>query len=210
MFSSMTRVRPLVPAPPQPESPALQARAMDNLRFIRETMESAGSFTAVSGLGMILVGIAALAGAVLASAQLTAASRLAVWLAVAPLAILISAITIARKARRAHMTLLSGPGRKFVLSFSPPMFVGALLTVVLMRLGAHEVLPGMWLMLYGTAVVAGGAFSVRAVPVMGLCFMVVGAAALFAPPSAGNLLLGAGFGALHLVFGFLIARRYGG
>src|SRR5277367_6621286 len=65
-------------------------------------------------------------------------------------------------ARRAKAALFSGPGRKFLLSFAPPLFVGALLTFALASAGLFTVLPALWLMLYGTAIVTGGAFSVRA------------------------------------------------
>jgi hypothetical protein len=71
-------------------------------------------------------------------------------------------------------------------------------------------LPGVWLLLFGTAVATGGAFSVRVVPIMGICFMVLGACALVAPASLGNVLLAAGFGGLHLAFGIVIAVKYGG
>ena len=55
------------------------------------------------------------------------------------------------------------------------------MTVVLYQAGLTYALPGMWLMLYGTAVIAGGAFSVEIVPVMGFCFMLAGVLALFTP-----------------------------
>jgi hypothetical protein len=189
---------------------ALDAHAADNLRFIRETMERAGSFTAVPGWGGVALGLTAIAAAVVAARQNAPQAWLMTWLVEALLAIAIAGGAVARKARQAKMPLLSGPGRKFALSFAPPLLVGALLTAVLVRTGDWKILPGMWLLLYGTAVVTGGAFSVRVVPVMGLCFMVLGAAALFSPASWGNVFMAAGFGGLQIVFGLVIARKYGG
>ena len=116
----------------------------------------------------------------------------------------------ATKARRANSSLFRGPGRKFVLSFAPPLIVGGLLTLALFQLGAFAALPGVWLLLYGTAIVTGGAFSVRAVPSMGLCLIMLGAAALFAPRAWGNLFMAAGFGLVQIAFGVWIALRYGG
>jgi hypothetical protein len=115
-----------------------------------------------------------------------------------------------RKAQSAGTAVFSYSGRRFVLSYVPPIVVGALLTVVLVRAELYSVLPGTWLLLYGTGVVTGGAFSVRVVPLMGLCFMALGTVALLGPPGWGNALLVAGFGCLHIVFGLIIARRYGG
>jgi hypothetical protein len=106
--------------------------------------------------------------------------------------------------------VFSYSGRRFVLSYVPPLIVGALLTLAFVRSGQMSALPGAWLLLYGTGVVTGGAFSVRVVPLMGLCFMALGAVALFGPESWGNLLMAAGFGGLHILFGVIIARRYGG
>jgi len=183
---------------------------MDNLAFIRNTMEAAGSFTAVSGWGMVAVGVLAMLVAVVAERQPTAVGGLWVWLVSAALLPLVMLGTIVKKARRAKMPLVSGPARKFVLSFSPPMIVGALLTVVMYRGGLIDAIPGMWLLLYGTAVVAGGAFSVQIVPVMGLCFMAAGVLALFTPMSWNEWIMGAAFGGLHIVFGIPIARRHGG
>ncbi len=205
----MTSVRPLRPPPPN-EPPALHARAMDNLAFIRNTMEAAGSFTAVSGWGMVAVGGLAAVVAVIAQRAPGEIDALRVWLISAALLPLVMLAAIIHKARRAKMPLLSGPARKFVLSFSPPIIVGALLTVVMYRGGLVDAIPGMWLLLYGTAVVAGGAFSVQIVPVMGLCFMAAGILALFAPVSWNQWIMGAAFGGLHIVFGIPIARRHGG
>jgi hypothetical protein len=188
----------------------IDARAADHLRYIRETMESAAEFTAVPGWGGVAMGITALAAAFLAARQGTPAAWVAVWLAEAFVAVAIAAPAAATKARRANSSLFSGPGRKFVLSFAPPIVVGGLLTLAMFQLGAVSALPGVWLLLYGTAIVTGGAFSVRAVPIMGLCLMALGGAALFAPAAWGNLFMAAGFGAIQIAFGMWIALRYGG
>ena len=90
------------------------------------------------------------------------------------------------------------------------MIVGALLTLVMYQGGLVSAIPGMWLLLYGTAVVAGGAFSVQIVPVMGLCFMAAGVLALFTPQVWSQLIMGAAFGGLHIAFGIPIVRRHGG
>jgi hypothetical protein len=190
--------------------PALHDRAMDNLKFIRETMERASSFTAVPGWGGALMGATALGAAVLAASQPTWGRWVATWVAEAGLALVIGVLALARKARRAGTPVLSGPGRKFALGYTPPILAGILLTAALLRAGMLSALPGSWLLLYGTAVVAGGAFSVKIVPVMGMCFMLLGAVALFAPAAWGDYLMAAGFGGLHVIFGVIIARRHGG
>jgi hypothetical protein len=205
----MASVTPLHQTPPA-EPPALHARAMDNLAFIRDTMEAAGAFTAVSGWGMVAVGLIAVVAAIIASAQQSALQSLYVWLAAAVFASVVMLWAIVRKARRAHMPLLSGPGRKFVLSFSPPMFVGAILTIILYRASVIDAIPGMWMLLYGTAVVAGGAFSVKIVPVMGICFMLAGIVAVFSPVTWNDWIMATAFGGLHIAFGIPVARRHGG
>lgn len=173
-------------------------------------MERAGSFTAVPGWGGVAMGITALGAAAIASFQDSKLAWMATWMLEATMAIAIASWTTFTKARSSGTSLFSGPGRRFVYSFAPPIFVGALLTFVLVRAGLFGSIAGMWLLLYGTAVVTGGAFSIRIVPLMGLCFMVLGAVALFSPASWSNILLALGFGGFHILFGGVIARKYGG
>ncbi|HTR38144.1 MAG TPA: hypothetical protein VMH80_19680 [Bryobacteraceae bacterium] len=204
----MATVQPIRAARREPVS--LQNHAMDNLQFIRDTMERAGSFTAVPGWGGFAMGVSALVAAGIASRQSSIDAWLLVWLVEGVFAIALGAFTMKRKADSAQIPLLSAPARKFVLSFAPPLVVGALLTLILLRAGLTSAIPGTWLLLYGSGVVTGGAFSVRVVPVMGLCFMLIGAIALFCPLTWGTAFLGAGFGGLHVIFGIIIARRFGG
>jgi len=200
--------------PQKEEPPALHERAMDNLQYIRETMERATAFTAISGWGLVAIGITALAVASIAASisaqQKSTTAWLAIWLAEAVIALLVAGWSMDRKARAAKMPLLSGPGRKVAFSLSPPIFAGGILTVVLYRAGLTSAIPGLWLLLYGTGVITGGMFSVSAVPIMGLCFMALGAAAFLAPAGFADWFMAAGFGGLHIVFGVIIARRYGG
>lgn len=194
----------------QREPIPIDARAADHLRYIRETMESAAEFTAVPGWGGVAMGITALAAAFVASRQTTPLAWLTVWLIEAFVAVAIAAPAAATKAHRANSALFSGPGRKFVLSFAPPIVAGGLLTYTLYHAGDLAALPGLWLLLYGTAIVTGGAFSVRVVLVMGLCLMMLGGAALFAPAAWGDSFMAVGFGIVQIGFGWWIARHYGG
>ncbi|HWB87117.1 MAG TPA: hypothetical protein VG675_23440 [Bryobacteraceae bacterium] len=204
----MASIRPIrAPAPPPVE---MQAHALDHLQYIRRTMERAGAFTAVPGLGGIFMGFTALAAAWMASREATAAARMGVWLSAAAVALLAGIAAASRKSRRAGVPLFSGPGRKFVAGFVPPLLAGAVLTVVLFRAELAAFLPGAWLLLYGAGVVSGGAASVRVVPLMGMCFMLLGAAALLFSPGWNDLLLAAGFGGLHILFGIVISVKYGG
>lgn len=198
-----------VPAPKSGPIP-IDARAADHLRYIRETMESAAEFTAVPGWGGVAMGITALVAALVASQQSTARAWFGVWLVEAFVAVAIAAPAAATKAHRANSKLFSGPGRKFLFSFAPPIMAGGLLTFALYNAGAFRILPGAWLLLYGAAVLTGGAFSVRVVPVMGLCLMALGGAALFAPAAWGDIFMATGFGCVQIAFGIWIARRYGG
>ena len=193
-----------------PEPVAIQSNAIDNIHFIRQTMEGAASFTAIPGSGGIAMGCTALIAALVARQQSSPRVWLAVWLAAAGVALGAGFAAARRKARLSRTTLISIPGRKFAMSLAPPMVAGALMTYALSRVGHYDLMPATWLLSYGAGVMSGGTFSVRIVPMMGLCFLVLGAVALFTPPGWGNLLLAAGFGGLHIFFGAVIARRYGG
>jgi hypothetical protein len=183
---------------------------MDNLRYIRETMERASAFTGISGWGEVAIGVTATGAAALAAQQPVFNLWLAIWVGEALVSLLIAGWSIDRKARRAKQPFLNGAGRKVVFSLSPPILAGVLLTCVLYQAGLTSAIPGIWLLLYGTGVVTGGMFSVPIVPIMGICFMALGATALFAPPTFADWFMAAGFGGLHIGFGVVIARRYGG
>ena len=193
-----------------PTTVHIQDRALDNLRYIREAMESSASFTAVPGYGGIAMGASALIAAALAAQPALRDQWLAIWVLDAVVAALLGGWAMWRKARSQGVELYRGVARRFLMNLLPPILAAVVLTTVLAVAGDTSVIPGTWLLLYGTGVVTGGAFSVRPVPLMGVCFMALGAVTLFLPDAWSNVMLAIGFGGLHLVFGGLIARRYGG
>jgi len=198
--------KPLRAQEPEP----LHRRAAEDLSFIRATMARATPLTAVPGWGGVAMGVSALIAAGFATRQANRAEWLAVWLAEAVLALGIGGFALVRKAFRTESPGLLHAGKQFAGNFVPPLLAGALLTPVLYRAGLAGHLPGLWLLLYGTAVTTAGAFSIRVVPIMGICLMGVGAAALIVAPTAGDLFMALGFGVIQIGFGLLIARRYGG
>lgn len=197
------RLRPLPPR-------SLHERAVEDLEFIRGAMERSGSFTAVPGRGGMAMGAVALVTALVAQLASRPAIWLALWVAAALVAVALGLWTMRAKAMREGVALLAGPGRRFLLCLGPSLLAGALLTAGLARAGAFELLPAMWLLCYGAGVVAAGAFSIAIVPATGAAFLGLGALALAAPASFGDALLALGFGGVHLVSGFLVARRHGG
>ncbi len=205
----MRKDRPPV-KPHLPTSPAPEVRAAEHLQFIREMMARSGSFTAVPGWGTVAMGVTALPTALIAGLQTTAGRWLAVWLLDAALAASIGAVALWWKTQRSGVSLRSGPGRKYLLSLLPPFVAGLLLTIAVWQSGYVDLLPALWLLLYGAGTITGGAYSVRAIPLMGVGFMGLGAVALLAPFAWGNVLLAVGFGGLHIGFGLIIARNYGG
>ena len=196
-------------AEPRPRPVGIHEHAVSNLEFIRSTMERAVSFTAVPGWGGFAMGSIAVGAGWFTRSTPPGREWVESWMAAAVVALAFGLTAMAIKARRAGTPLLAAPGRRFALSFGPAILAGLLLTVVLGRLEQWQILPGLWLLLYGAAVIAGGTFSIRLIPEMGGCIFVLGVVALF-QPEWGNWLLIAGFGVVQVIFGLIIARRHGG
>ncbi len=202
---------PIRKYPNEPNQPVnLSDRAIDNLRYIRETMERSTHFTAVPGYGGILMGVTAIAAAYIGSQKQPSFEWLMVWLTEATLAFAIGLLAMWQKSKIAGESLLSAPARKFAFGFAPPMIAGFVITLGLWRNQQYEIMAPVWMVLYGTAVVTGGAFSVKIVPIMGWIFIAIGTAGFLLPADLGNYLMGASFGLTHIIFGAIIARRYGG
>jgi len=207
----MAKTLPMPVRKSTPDEPiSLSERAVDNLKFIRETMERSTHFTAVPGYGGMLMGVTAIVAAYIASQQIYLRDGLIVWLTEAGLAFAIGLLAMWQKSKIAGESLFSVPAKKFALGFVAPLICGVVLTLGLWRFEHYQVMAPVWMLLYGAAVVNGGAFSVRIVPVMGWLFIASGAIQFMLPASYSNILMGASFGVLHIIFGAIIARKYGG
>jgi hypothetical protein len=188
----------------------IHEHALSNLRYIREAMERASAFTSIPGWGGVAIGLIAIATAIYSHPFAGTRPWLMAWLVCAVIAAVVIAIAMVRKARHANVSFLDAPARRFFVSYFAPIFAAAALTYILGHRGLYSILPAAWLLLYGASFISSGAYSIPVVPVMGICFMILGVAALFVSPAISNALLGAGFGGLHVGFGVVIARRYGG
>ncbi|MEZ5306219.1 MAG: hypothetical protein R2684_03640 [Pyrinomonadaceae bacterium] len=183
---------------------------MENLEFIRDAMARSTQFTAVPGYGGVLMGVTAIGASVVARYQPTYRLWLLTWLVEAALAFLIGLFAVWQKSKSAETAFASLPARKFAMGFAPPIVAGVIITLLMIKMDMYSKLPTVWLSLYGTAVVTGGAFSVRAVPVMGWLFLALGAISLLFPAGYGWIFMILGFGGLHIVFGAIIGAKYGG
>lgn len=189
---------------------AMQTHAESQLSFIRSTMERASCFTAVPGWGGVMMGITAIIAAAAASQAPTSEQWIIIWMGAAMLGVSIGLTAVWRKAKKANVEMFSGTGRRFWISFGTPVLVAGVITLALLLRNQTMMLPGIWLLCYGTGVITGGAFSVKIIPIMGGCFLLLGIIALFTPPSWGDAFMATGFGGLHILFGIIITRKYGG
>ena len=188
---------------------SINDRAVRDLRYIRETMERAGSFTAVPGWGGVLMGATALVTAALTYSIESRQVWFVAWMGEAVVAAALGVLAMLRKTR-IPATLFQGPGRKFAMSLFPALAGGAVLTGVLYQQNLFALMPGVWLLLYGVAIMSGGTYSVKIVPLMGAVFMAVGTVALLVPWEWAQWCMATGFGGLQIIFGAIIARRHGG
>lgn len=196
--------------PPQRSGVALNERAIESLEFIRTTMARSAPFTAVSGSGGIAMGVLAIIAAAIARSASSNEQWLAVWVACAAVAVPLGFVLMRAKARRHDLALWSAAGRRFAQGFVPSIAAGAVLTLALVQADALDLVPAVWLLLYGAGVLAGSSSSVPVLAWLGALFMVLGTLSVFTPAAWRDLWLAAGFGVLQIAFGAYIARNHGG
>jgi hypothetical protein len=202
--------RLIVPSTASRANVTLNERAIESLEFIRHTMARSAPFTAVPGWGGVGMGAIATVAAAAGSRAADGWVWLGVWLVAAAVAAPIGFFAMLRKAKRYGLSIWSAAGRRFAQGFVPALGAGAVLTFALALHGQFELLPAMWLLLYGAGVLAGSTASVPVLAWMGGATMLLGLAAVFTPPAWRDIWLGAGFGGLQIVFGLVIARNHGG
>jgi len=202
--------RPGAVLPIQSEAPAaIESRALGTLAYIRASIESSSSMD-VPGMAGIVMGIIGVLAAIAVSLPRCAPHWLGIWLVAAAVALLFGGALVARQiARRGHSRYL-GPARKFLLCLCPALLAGAVMTLVLGTAGMTSLIPGMWLLLYGCAVLSASTVTsagiARLICIMGALFVALGSVTFALPPMAHTAMLGLGFGALHILFGILIGR----
>lgn len=194
----------------KPDTVTVESHAEQQLRYIRQTMTRASTYTMVPGWGGVWMGFIAITASVVATWAEDDRFWLAIWFGAAVLAVTVGVFTVARKAKKAQTPIFTGPGLRFWMCLSTAVAVGLLLTVALYERGLFDLMPGVWMLLFGMGVTTGGVFSVRLVPVIGVGFLITGGIALFLPLNWGNVLMAISFGGFDIVAGYLIARNYGG
>ena len=199
------------PKPPrQPDPTPIDSGAVENLQYIRRTIEAAHTFTTVPGKGCIAMGITALAAVAAESYPPLAAHWLAIWVGAAVLACSLALWFMEQKAHAQGLSLRRAVARRFFMTLAPAFLAGAILTAALVGRVDRELITGTWLLLYGTGLTACGLFAVPAVFTAGVAFMALGAATLWLPPGSAHVVLALGFGGIHLALGAAIVRRHGG
>jgi hypothetical protein len=188
---------------------ALHSHALSTLNYIRTSIDAAGTF-AVPGSAGIAMGTAGVAATFLSTIHWLSAYWILIWIVAAVGAAAVGSMRIARQSARGELTLYRGPTRKFIFCLCPALLAGAVLTAVLAQVGEARLIPGTWLLLYGCAVLSttlmSAASTARLLGTMGGLFILLGVLAFELPERWHNLILGVGFGALHLIFGVLIGR----
>jgi hypothetical protein len=185
-------------------TPSVHEHAEGQLRVIRSAMERAGSFTAVPGWSGVLMGAVGIVAGLAAAPAREPREWVLVWLVAAGLALPVGVAAMVHRARNGGVDLAAGVARRFVLSLATPLAAGVILTAGLLHRESYDLLPTVWLTLYGTGVAVAGIFSIRLLTVLGCSFMGLGAAAAFAPWWIATLLVAVGFGGLHLLTGAIV------
>ncbi len=187
----------------------IESRALGTLAYIRTSIESAGSMV-VPGMAGITMGIIGIVATVVASVPSAAPYWLQIWLVAAAIALAVGGAMMAREAAQSGHARYLGPVRKFLLCLCPALFAGAALTFVMRRADTTNLIPGVWLLLYGCAVLSASTVTIartmKLICIMGSLFMLLGLLALISPLATHTLILGMGFGALHTIFGMLIGQ----
>jgi hypothetical protein len=203
MNPSPNRPRRVDPTP-------IDSGALENLRYIRSTIEAADTFTTVPGYGCIAMGVTALVAVGVESIPQLTPYWLGIWVAAAIVACATALWFMEQKARAQGLSLRRAVARRFFMTLAPAFVAGAILTAALAGSIDRELMTGMWLLLYGTGLAACGLFAIRAVSTAGLAFMALGTATLWLPPGSAHIVLALGFGGIHLALGANIVRHHGG
>jgi hypothetical protein len=134
----------------------------------------------VAATGLLAAAAAACQAVWLGDPGESVAGYLAIWIATAALAVLMTGFQTITRTRRVH----PGLARQMIFaageSFLPAILAGGLVTVILVRGAPREVwmLPGLWQIFYGLGIFASCRFLPRQMLAVGTWFLATGALCL--------------------------------
>ena len=186
-----------------------------DLKIIRKMMESSSRYTNIPASGYLVTGVLGLLGAWGTSVFL-GKEKISDIALITPedmkiLAVLWSVIFVAalgtvmffswRKARKHHLSAWNSLAARMVFSQVPVAIVTGVLTIAMARKGYYDFIPGMWLGIYGTVLYSFSYFTSFEHKIEGSLFILLGIIATFVPSNLVLILLGVGFGGIHIMAG---------
>ena len=189
---------------------------------IRSLMEKSSKFVSISGLSGVLMGCYALIGTLLGyyiihrpeSTNLLLGKNLnrpLLFLMIALIVLLSSLVTgwlmARKKARKNKQSIWNITSKSLLFAVSIPLVTGGIVALLLLSQGYYNLIAGMLLIFYGLALAAGSIYTFTEVKWLGILEISLGLMAV-SLPDHGLILWGLGFGVLHIIYGFIVYKKY--
>jgi hypothetical protein len=154
----------------------------------------------------IAVGTVGLAATVLTSVAAFRSLWLPIWLVAAVTGACLGALSLTGPSDSAIQSRHVIAVFRMYSRLLPSLFAGAVLTAVLWHTGLTRAVPGVWLLLYGCALIQASSVASGGMALLGSLFALLALVAFCAPQSGQLPILGIGFGELHILYGVVTLR----
>lgn len=188
--------------------------AAQNLESIRILMERTGRYSNFSAVSAATAGTLAIAAAAVCRWREISFDvphpwwkLIALWAAVFAVAFLQNLFWTWVHARRRGERVWTHLTRAMTMAVLPGFFTGGVLTGFAIVERRLDMLPGIWMLMYGTAVLGAALFAGRNLKIFGALFLLMGAFTIHWR-QYGVEMMAASFGLLHLGLGLLIAWKF--